>query len=148
MAMELLVVDEGQLRYLRAYTWLKLVRVWAALRSDDVQGLLPGTMRMFDNGMEATLDRTKTSGPGKKIRWMKIYVSSASFLWDARWLTAGWEIWQSQDFSFDRDYFLMAPSKDLKGVVRRRASYHDFTRLTRIMIAQLTQEGPAGQARV
>eukprot|EP00973_Karenia_brevis_P012151 1649187-Karenia_brevis.AAC.1 len=34
-ARELLVINEDQLRYLRAYTRLKPVRVWAALRSDD-----------------------------------------------------------------------------------------------------------------
>eukprot|EP00973_Karenia_brevis_P074705 10382032-Karenia_brevis.AAC.1 len=60
--MELLVIDEGQRRFLRVYTWLKLVRVWAALRSDDVQPVLPGTLRRLDNGREATLDRTKLQG--------------------------------------------------------------------------------------
>eukprot|EP00973_Karenia_brevis_P019935 2734792-Karenia_brevis.AAC.1 len=41
--------------------------------------------------------------------------------------------WDLTGFPFDRDYFLMASSKDLKGVLHHRASYHDFSRLTRIM---------------
>eukprot|EP00973_Karenia_brevis_P038015 5241784-Karenia_brevis.AAC.1 len=58
-AIEHMVVDTSQPRFLRAYAWLKLVRVWAALRADDVQGLLPETVKIFEKGMEATLDRTK-----------------------------------------------------------------------------------------
>eukprot|EP00973_Karenia_brevis_P027383 3775332-Karenia_brevis.AAC.1 len=73
-AMEHFVVDTSQPRFLRAYAWLKLVRVWAALRADDVQGLLPETVKIFERGVQAALDRTKTSGPGKKIRWMRIYI--------------------------------------------------------------------------
>eukprot|EP00973_Karenia_brevis_P063707 8855565-Karenia_brevis.AAC.1 len=66
--MEHVVADTSQPRSLRAYAWLKLVRVWVALRVQDAQRLLPETVKIFEKGMEATLDRTKTTGPGKRIR--------------------------------------------------------------------------------
>eukprot|EP00973_Karenia_brevis_P026717 3687151-Karenia_brevis.AAC.1 len=112
--MENSVVDTSQPRFLRAYAWLKLVRVWAALRADDVQGLLPETVKIFEKGLQATLDRTKTSGPGKKIRWMKIYISQRSYIAVGNWLAEGLAIWDSADFAVKRDYFLLAPSKDLQ----------------------------------
>eukprot|EP00973_Karenia_brevis_P093199 12416165-Karenia_brevis.AAC.1 len=70
LALELGVSDLTAPTFLRAIMWMKLLRIWAGLRSDDVQGIMPNLMRLLDSGLVVQLDRTKTSGPGRKIRWM------------------------------------------------------------------------------
>eukprot|EP00973_Karenia_brevis_P062711 8719634-Karenia_brevis.AAC.1 len=68
--MELAVLDHHLPRYVRFFIWIKLVRLWAALRSDDVQGTLPSLLKLFPSGLTGYLDGSKTSGPGKKNRWL------------------------------------------------------------------------------
>eukprot|EP00973_Karenia_brevis_P074098 10297328-Karenia_brevis.AAC.1 len=48
--MEHFVANASHPLFLGAYVWLTLVRVWAALRADDVQGLLPETVKIFKKG--------------------------------------------------------------------------------------------------
>jgi hypothetical protein len=80
MALELYVLDEGMPLYKRGFAWTKLIRVWEAMRGDDIQGLLPASMTMRDRGFEAVLDRTKATGPGRKIRWVNVFVSTRAYL--------------------------------------------------------------------
>lgn len=42
---ELIVTDTGEYRFLRVYAWFKLVRLWASLRGDDIQGILPQSLK-------------------------------------------------------------------------------------------------------
>eukprot|EP00969_Alexandrium_andersonii_P209704 9263291-Alexandrium_andersonii.AAC.1 len=71
--MELLVMDEAAPQFVRAFAWVKFVKVWAALRSDDLQGLLPAELRLLPSGLEGMLGRTKTCGPGRRVRWLPIH---------------------------------------------------------------------------
>jgi len=75
MAMEVYMKDCQNPLYCRGFAWIKLVCLLTAMRSDDIQGMLPDTMIMQQRGSEAVLDRTKVSGPGKKVRWRNVYVS-------------------------------------------------------------------------
>eukprot|EP00973_Karenia_brevis_P029162 4022424-Karenia_brevis.AAC.1 len=73
---------------------------------------------------------------------MKIYISGKSYIAVDNWLAEGLAIWDSSDFAVKRDYFLLAPSKDLQGVVRRRATARDTSRCTRILYGQLLRWQP------
>ena len=75
MALEFLVENKTTAFVLRSYAWVLLVRVWGALRTDDCRGLLPDTIRVTEGGLEARLDRSKTSGPGRKVRWVPVFLS-------------------------------------------------------------------------
>jgi hypothetical protein len=125
VSMELFVVNTEHPLYARAFAWLKLVKIWAALRTDDVSGLLPSTMLLTQRGLQGWLDRTKTSGAGRRIRWMPIFVSRGAFVAQHLWLEVGWSIWQSVEFNIDRDYFLPLANATLDGVKHSQASYHD-----------------------
>eukprot|EP00973_Karenia_brevis_P037075 5111875-Karenia_brevis.AAC.1 len=61
-------------------------------------------MRLTPTGLVVQLDRTKASGPGRKIRWMTVCVSAGAYLTNPAWLRTGFEIWQSEPFCFERDY--------------------------------------------
>ena len=74
---------------LRSYALVLLVRVWGALRTDDCRGLLPDTIKLSEGGREARLDRSKTSGPGRKVRWLPVFVSHEAFLAREEWMVCG-----------------------------------------------------------
>lgn len=43
-------------------------------------------------GISADLARTKTSGPAKKVKILKVFVSIRVFLKHAQWLATGWSL--------------------------------------------------------
>ena len=68
MALESVVVDEGQKKFIRAFAWTRLLKLWTSSRANDLQGILPEHMVMTSQGLRGVFDRTKTSGAGKRIR--------------------------------------------------------------------------------
>jgi hypothetical protein len=125
ISLELYVCNVEHEAYTRAFAWLKLVKIWAALRTDDVAGLLPGSMLMTPKGLQGWLDRAKTSGAGRGTRWMPISVSYNAWLVSDNWLAKGWDLWRDPNFAGVRDYFLPSPTRDLTGTRPIPASYHD-----------------------
>eukprot|EP00973_Karenia_brevis_P032679 4511261-Karenia_brevis.AAC.1 len=66
VSLELMIFDTTVLAFLRFVAWTKLLRIWGSLRSDDLQGLAPHFIRWMPSGTTGHLDRSKTSGPGRK----------------------------------------------------------------------------------
>ena len=81
--LERLVVRTSESGYLRGVAWVRLVKVWASLRYDDLSWLAPAALRLGTRGLEATLRRTKTSGAGRRVRELPLLVSCASHLVEA-----------------------------------------------------------------
>jgi hypothetical protein len=125
ISLELYVCNVEHEAYPRAFAWLKLVKIWAALRTDDVAGLWPGCMLLTSRGLQGWLDRTKTSGAGRRIRWMPIFVSCNAWFVLDNWLEKGWDLWKDPKFAGVRDYFLPLPTSDLTSTRPIPASYHD-----------------------
>ena len=72
-AIELAIGDTSLPLYVRAFAFYKLVKFWTASRSGDMAGLCPSwpsSLRLTAHGLVGTLDRTKTSGPGKRVRFL------------------------------------------------------------------------------
>ena len=65
-AMERLIVDTSQHKFVRAFAWYRLIRIWSGMRFDDHRGLLPSTLRLQSGALHGTLVRTKTTGAGRK----------------------------------------------------------------------------------
>jgi hypothetical protein len=137
IALELYVVDELRPKYKRAFAWTKLLRLWASMRGDDIQGLLPETMILQRRGLEAVLDRTKTSGPGRKIRWLNVFVSSEAYIVKPDWLKVGHELWSSEDMNFKRDYLLPVPDSTMESVGDKRAEYADMAIMSQLLFGEL-----------
>ena len=96
------------------------MRHWASLRWDDCQGLNPGTFKRLARGLTAQLPRTKTSGPGKKMEVLPIFISEDAYLAN-QWLYPGWALWTDTALSTNRDYFLPLPDLKLEAATKRRA---------------------------
>lgn len=123
-ATELAVSDASLPLYIRGFAFYKLLKLWTASRTNDLFGLNPGSLRLTEHGLCGTLDRTKTSGPGKRVRFLPVFVSSRVFIMNPNWLGDGWAIWsQNEDMNFQRDYFLPLPTEDYQSARRVLADY-------------------------
>jgi hypothetical protein len=101
VALELYVLSERPL-FQRAFAWVKLVKVWACLRTDDVFGIDPARMRLTSQALVLVLRRTKTTGPGKKVQEVRCFVHRLACLSGGDWLAEGFRLWQLPDFCFPR----------------------------------------------
>lgn len=105
-AIEATVCDGSLSLYMRGFTFYKLLKLWAAARHSDFESLNPASLILTQQGLEGRLDRTKTSGPGRRVRFLPIFVSRAAYLVCPQWLEVGLQIWSSAGMNFERDFFL------------------------------------------
>ncbi|CAE7908811.1 unnamed protein product [Symbiodinium microadriaticum] len=135
-SLELTVMD-GQLpRYWRAYAWVRLFKVWTSSRTDDLLGVLPGSMRLGLRGLRGVFDRTKTSGPGRRIRWLPFFVSFHCWVVCSDWLETGFKR-TSDGFSFERDYLVPRPSVSYSSCRPVMASYPEQATLAKLLYTKL-----------
>eukprot|EP00434_Breviolum_minutum_P036054 symbB.v1.2.031930.t2/scaffold3763.1/size50786/1 len=139
-ALEESVVDRELTRFVRAYAWFRLLKLWAGLRFSDTKGLPYGSLKMEDHGLSGVLAVTKTTGPGKKIALLKLYVSREAWIEEGRWLEEGWAIWEAMTAEKgykDRDFFLPMPSRDLEGIVRKMSHYYTAAQMSQALFSEL-----------
>ena len=147
-AMELAVSDVALPCYLRCFAFYKLVKLWTASRCSDMSGLDPATLRLTDLGLSGILDRTKTSGPGKRMRFLPVFISAQAFVMNPSWLTDGWALWCNPDMQFKRDYFLPLPNADESGVRHVMADYAAVVSLSKRLLTMLQVPSWNGSAWV
>ena len=63
--MEEMVVWREQPKGRRIAAWMKLVKMWAALRFSDAANMQVKTPKYYDGKMTADLHKAKTTGAGK-----------------------------------------------------------------------------------
>ena len=139
IALEMAVLDTTRPLYHRAFAWYRLFRHWASLRWDDTQGLVPSTFERRTRGVFGLLERTKTSGPGKRQDHLPVYVSQDAHI-RYPWLDAGLQLWLEGPLSFPTDYFLPLPTHDFRGALEVRAKYSDSAGFSRALFATLTDK--------
>ena len=113
IGLELWVMETSVPGYCPA--WVKLLKFWTSSRSDDLLGLVPSSLQLNARGLCGMHQRTKTTGPGKKVKWLPVFV-------DIRASFAGVP-WQEDGMNFDRDYLLPLPAKDRQSCVPYIADY-------------------------
>ena len=110
ISLELQVIDNTRPAYERALSWVILVCVWACMRLDDLDGLDPRKVVVSSQGLRASLSKTKTTGPGKRVLHVPIFIYRRSGFSGVDWLTTGWSLWDHYNTVFPRDYLLMKPA--------------------------------------
>ena len=126
MAWETHVCDEQETNYSRIYAWFRLVKLWTGMRFDDTKGTPNRTLEMTEFGLKGIINRSKTSGPGKRIILLPIYVSKEAWLVEREWLIVGWRLWTalgSEAGLLMRDFMLPWPNRDCSGFVRKVVDY-------------------------
>ena len=92
-AMEREVCNEDQKPFVRAYSWIRLVKLWSGMRFNDIQGVAVRTVEVSRTGLYAEIHRSKTSGPGRRMLVLPVYISLEAWLVEKDWLVTGWEVW-------------------------------------------------------
>ena len=119
ISLELTVVENHLPAFQRALAWVVLCMVWGAMRCDDVQAVLPHRSSLSNYGLRLVLGKTKTTGPDKMQKEVAAFVYRTISLSGEDWLRAGFEIWESDEFRFRRDYLVMEPTSDWRKVRRK-----------------------------
>ena len=91
-AMEEVVVGRIQPKGRRICAWVKLVKAWGALRFSDISNVKGNHFKLVDGNLVGLLFKTKTTGAGKRIRELPIYISSGAYVREERWLSVGFEL--------------------------------------------------------
>ena len=78
LALEDLVMRSAAQAYMRWYAWIKLLKVRAALRWSDLQGIPNDFLHLRHDGvLEGKITRSKA---GKRVEVMYFYVAPEAFL--------------------------------------------------------------------
>ena len=99
-ALEITVCDAAAGQYTRGFAFYKLLKLWAAGRHSDFEGLNPSSLFLSVAGLEGRLDRTKTSGPGRRVRFLPLFVSRRAYLVKPDWLEIGFQLWLLTEIIF------------------------------------------------
>lgn len=126
-SLEVLVCDLSAPVYWRFFSFAMLLGVWASMRMDDLQGLLPSTFVMLSRGLEALVTRTKVSGPGRRVRWLTVFISADAWIIKP-WLRAGYDVATNICWA-ERDYLIPAPNREYDGFDSRPASAVELSAL-------------------
>ena len=135
IALELAVLDSSRPPFDRALAWYRLVKVWTSCRYDDTRGISPASMRLDHRGFFAMIERTKTTGAGKKIEVLEIHVSWGAFLVNCQWLKVGFDIWKGMNT--ERDYLLALPNEDRTDIVQKPARWAEAQALSQALFTTL-----------
>ena len=108
VSLEVFVMDVEQDLYFRFIAWTMLVACWTSLRVDDIQNILPETLKVSKRGFTARLAKTKTTGPGKLHGQLPIFVHWEVSLTGHDWLATGMDFIRLESFLFPRDYLVPA----------------------------------------
>ena len=135
IGLELLVCSAEYCNYTRLIGWVMLLMCWMVLRADDVQWIDPTRMHMNGTCVRMILRRTKTTGPGRRAVEVPAYVARDASLAGEDWLGKGWELFHSEAFKSDRDYFLPAPNKDWSGGIRKFLNVQNLNSYMRYVLS-------------
>jgi hypothetical protein len=136
LALELFICSQRP-KYKRFVAWIRLLKVYGCLRFDDTKGLVPERIRLSSSGLRATLERSKTTGPGRKTGEAPVFVDRECSLTGGDWLKEGFEILKSPGFSWKRDYLLPKSSDDLESCVKRQLDYSCASGIGRSLLLEL-----------
>jgi hypothetical protein len=137
IALELVVIDADHAAYKRAYAWVTLIRIWAALRFDDSVHVRPSELTWSEKtGLSFYIRRSKTTGPGKRISVLTAHVGPEAFLVCQHWLGTGFALFKELG-GLPRDYLLPMPMSDLSGFKRAPVRYADELVLLKAMLGEL-----------
>ena len=143
-AMEEAVMNVRLAKYVRSYAWYRLLKVWGAMRYHDTLGVDFSSIKLDESGLVCTLKRTKTTGPGKKVSLVKVFVGFDAWITEKDWLSEGWKVMKTlagDNMSRQRDYLLQLPRKGLEGAQCRMASYSAASAMSQALFKVLQVPG-------
>jgi hypothetical protein len=136
ISLELFVCSDRP-KFHRGVAWLRLVKLWTCMRFDDTKGLRPSRLILGDGGLRGVLERTKTTGAGRRTGELPIFVHRSCGFSGCDWLRAGYEVWMHEDMFSLRDYMLPRAQADFEGIQARMADYPEASAWGRTLLREL-----------
>ena len=90
--METLVVDGAMPLEVRVCAWFKLVKLWTSMRFDDAAHLKTSEVRFYDGQLMGIIRQSKTSGAGKRVRELPIFITRDAYVVQDDWLAVGFDL--------------------------------------------------------
>ena len=125
-AFEHMVEDESLRVGFRLVAWIKLVKLWATLRWDDIQKIVPKELKFYGGRMTTILRSTKTTGPSKRVQELPVCVSEHAYISSPFWLKTGFDLFKKHA-PFERDYMLPKLNEEWSAFRKVMASYNDIS---------------------
>ena len=147
MELEEVVMTVEASAFARCYAWFRLIKLWTGMRFSDTCGLAEGSMELHTYGWTAVLTRTKTSGPGKRVVHLRVWVHMECWIRKVHWLETGYDLWKRlgrEANLLDRDFGLPCPSRDMDGFTKRIAGYSIASRCSQALFGDLMMEYEGG----
>ena len=90
--METLVIDGAMPLEVRICAWFKLVKLWTSMRFDDAAHLKTSELRFYDGQLLGMLHQSKTSGAGKRVRELPLFIARDAYVVQDDWLAVGFDL--------------------------------------------------------
>ena len=135
-ALENKVVSGDILYGVRVIAWTRLIKIYGSLRADDLQRLRPRDVVLVSSGLTGILTQTKTSGAGRKVRALPLFVPRCAYLVQERWLEIGYALWKPVGDP-GRDFFLPRLGADYVNFGTGPASAADMAILNKAVLQRL-----------
>ena len=90
--METLVIDGAVPFEVRVCAWFKLVKLWTSMRFDDAAHLKTSELRFYDGQLLGMLHQSKTSGAGKRVRELPLFIAKDAYVVHDDWLAVGFDL--------------------------------------------------------
>jgi hypothetical protein len=119
MALELLFTNAEASLFMLSWAWLMLLKCWCVLRSDCLNGLDPVRVTLTSECLTLILCQSKTTGPGKRITEVPVFVHRLCSLTGVDWLAAGYKIWTSPTYSMPRDFFCLTADRGFNAPLKK-----------------------------
>ena len=112
------------------------MKIWGSLCYDDQSWIATSDFELGAHGLFAVLIRTKTTGAGRKVMCLPLYVDKGASLTGLPWLEADLKVWKEQAL-FAGDYFLPLGTLDGEAALEQWASYADAAAAGRALLGEL-----------
>ena len=90
--LETLVVDGAVQFEVRVCAWFKLIKMWASMRFDDAAHLKTSELRFYDGQLVGMMHQSKTTGAGKRVRELPIFIAKDAYVLHDDWLSIGFDL--------------------------------------------------------
>ena len=137
VSLEIFIFDEEQDLYFRFIGWVMLLACWTSLRVDDIQNILPETMKLSRRGFTARLARTKTSGPGRLHGQLPIFVHREVTLTGLDWMAMGMRFAGLDSFIYPRDYLVPFHNESWNGFYPKLVEPPALANFMRMVLGKL-----------
>ena len=146
-ALEEVVMDKYEVEATRVGAWLKLLKIWASLRFDDLANIKLENLKCYDGKLTGILRKTKTTGAGKRVRELPICVSNEAYVSRREWLMTGLKLLQEMEPT-DRIYLVGSGLAQGEMVPSTLLSYQEGVMMSVDAMASMVDGGRRREALV